>query len=359
MQTLLRQALDLLQPYPPLQALLIAILFLLLAKLGEWLIDRLVRRLAQSTRTRFDDRLLDMLHRPVFASIALFGLALAVLRLSLSERFEALNLNIIKTIAIWIWLVFALRFARLLIDMLSGRKKASVLLQPSTRPLLSNTLAILIVIAGAYAILEAWDINVTGLVASAGIVGLALSFAAQDTLSNLFAGLAILADRPYQLGDYIILDSGERGEVTQIGLRSTRLLTRDDVEITIPNSVMGNAKIINEAGGPVHRYRIRVPVGVAYGSDVDQVMQVLLAVAAAHPDIAAEPAARVRLRRFGDSSLDFELLGWIADPADRGRVQHELNCAIYKAFAAEQIEIPFPQRDLHIRQMPGQPPAAG
>lgn len=358
-QTLLQQALELLQPYPPLQALLTVLLFLLLARFGNWLIDRLLRRLVQRTRNRFDDRLLDLLHRPVFASIALFGLALAVLQLSLSERLETLNLNIIKTIAIWVWLVFGLRFARLAIELLSRRERASVFLQPSTRPLLSNALAILIVVAGAYAIFEAWDIDVTGLVASAGIVGLALSFAAQDTLSNLFAGIAILADRPYKLGDYIILDSGERGEVTQIGLRSTRLLTRDDVEITIPNSVMGNAKIINEAGGPVHRYRIRVPVGVAYGSDIDQVMQLLLDVAAAHGDITAEPAARVRLRGFGDSSLNFELLAWIRDPADRGRVQHELNCAIYKAFAAAGVEIPFPQRDLHIRQMPGQPPAAG
>ena len=144
-----------------------------------------------------------------------------------------------------------------------------------------------------------WDINVTGLVASAGIVGLALSFAAQDTLSNLFAGVAIMSDRPYELGDFIILDSGERGEVTKIGLRSTRLLTRDDVEISIPNGVMGATKIVNEAGGPPSRYRIRTQVGVAYGSDVDQVAEVLVSVAADHAKVLKSPEPRARFRAFG------------------------------------------------------------
>jgi small-conductance mechanosensitive channel len=224
--------------------------------------------------------------------------------------------------------------------------------QQTTEPLLKNAAAVLLFVAAAYTILIAWDVNVTGLVASAGILGLALSFAAQDTLANLFAGVAILADRPYQIGDYIILDSGERGQVTHIGLRSTRLLTRDDVEVSIPNSVMGNAKIVNEAGGPPSRYRIRASVGVAYGSDIDKVIEVLLGVATDHPKVHANPEPRARFRTFGESSLDFDLLCWIERPAHRGLVLHELNCAIYKRFGAEGIAIPFPQRDLYIKEMP-------
>ena len=137
-----------------------------------------------------------------------------------------------------------------------------------------------------------------------------------------------------------------------IGLRSTRLLTRDDVEISIPNSVMGNAKIVNEAGGPPARYRIRASVGVAYGSDIDKVIDVLVGVATEHPKVHATPELRARFRTFGESSLDFDLLCWIERPAERGLVLHELNCAIYKRFDAEGITIPFPQRDLYIKQMP-------
>ncbi len=146
----------------------------------------------------------------------------------------------------------------------------------------------------------------TAWVASAGIVGLALSFAAKDTLSNLFAGVSIIMDAPYKEGDYIILETGERGQVTEIGLRSTRILTRDDVEITIPNGIIGNGKIINEAGGPPSQHRIRAAVGVAYGSDIDQVMEVLVAVAIAHPEVLSIPEPRVRFRTFGDFALNFE-----------------------------------------------------
>ena len=184
------------------------------------------------------------------------------------------------------------------------------------------------------------------------MLGIAVGFAAKDTLANLFSGVFIVADAPYKLGDYIILDSGERGMVTHVGLRSTRLLTRDDIEITVPNSVMGSAKIINESGGPYTKMRVRVKVGVAYGCDVDHVCETLLAVCEEHEGLCKDPAPRVRMRGFGDSSLDFELLAWIEQPVDRGRTAHELYMETYKKFAAENIEIPFPQRDLHIKEMP-------
>jgi small-conductance mechanosensitive channel len=208
-------------------------------------------------------------------------------------------------------------------------------------------------------VLLAWNINVTAWLASAGILGLAISFAAKDTLANLFAGVFILADAPYKLGDYIVLDTGERGEVTHIGIRRTRLLTRDDVEITIPNSIMGNVKITNEAGGPHESYRIRIQVGVAYGSDIDQVHTVLEEVAREHPEVMQTPSPRVRFRAFGDSSLDHELLCWVEKPVRRGLVSHLPYTEIYKRFIAEGIEIPFPQRDVHLKKTPAATGADG
>ena len=160
------------------------------------------------------------------------------------------------------------------------------------------------------------------------------------------------SDNIGDITDTIILDSGERGVVTEIGLRSTRILTRDDIEITVPNGIIGNSTITNEAGGPPSQHRIRIGVGVAYGSDLDQVIDTLQEVARDNEDILGNPEPRVRFRQFGDSSLNFELLGWIAEPANRGRVKHELNCSVYRAFNEEGIQIPFPQRDLHVRTMP-------
>jgi small-conductance mechanosensitive channel len=189
------------------------------------------------------------------------------------------------------------------------------------------------------------------------VVGIAVGFAARDTLANLFAGFFIIADAPYQVGDYVVLDTGERGEVTRVGIRSTRLLTRDDVEVIIPNSLMAGTKIINESGGRWVKFRIRTAVGVAYGSDVDAVVALLEGVARMNEAVCRDPEPRVRMRGFGDSSLNFELLCWVDHPSERGLVTHELFMAIYKALNAAGIEIPFPQRDLWVRALP--PAAAG
>jgi small-conductance mechanosensitive channel len=180
------------------------------------------------------------------------------------------------------------------------------------------------------------------------IIGIAVGFAARDTLANLISGVSIVADAPYKIGDYIVLDSGERGIVTSLGIRSTRLLTRDDVEVSIPNAVIGNAKITNESGGPWVKQRIRIPVGVAYGSDTAEVVNVLESVAGDNPDVVQRPEPRVRMRAFGPSSLDFELLCWINHPEDRGRVRHELFLEIDRQFREHEIVIPFPQQDVYL-----------
>ncbi len=186
------------------------------------------------------------------------------------------------------------------------------------------------------------------LITGLGIGGLAVALAGREALSNIIGTVMIILDRPFSLGDYIVLGDGQRGAVTQVGLRSTRIRTRDDILISIPNSVIANAKMINESA-PVSMSRIRVGVGVGYGSDLKILEQTLLDVAGQNPAVLPDPAPRIRFRRFGDSALDFELLCWIALPGLRGRTTHELNWAINEAFRKQGIEIPFPQRDIHIR----------
>jgi MscS family membrane protein len=195
---------------------------------------------------------------------------------------------------------------------------------------------------------EYFGIPVNAVFASAGIAGFAVAMAAKDTLSNLFGGVTIFMDRPFRPGDYIVLDNNERGEVVQIGLRSTRIQTRDDVMITIPNSIITNTKIVNQSS-PNPMFRVRVKIGVAYGADIKQVETILIAQVRSDPLAARYPEPRVRFRQFGDSSLDFELLCWAKRPHDRGRLMHNLNTGIYNAFAEAGIEIPFPQRDVHLK----------
>ena len=192
-----------------------------------------------------------------------------------------------------------------------------------------------------------FGLSITAVFASAGIAGLAIAMAARETLANFFGGISILLDKPFTTGNYIILDSGERGEVVDIGLRSTRILTRDEILICIPNSVITNVKIVNESA-PAPRFRIRIKVGVAYGTDVEQVEEILMKLARKNELAANNPAPRVRFRAFGDSSLDFELLCWARRPEEKGRLIHSLNKEIYNALNKAGIIIPFPQRDVHL-----------
>lgn len=346
------QLLELLAQIAPnryLQALVIILLFLGLAKVLDILVTRVVKGWLEKTRIKIDDQVLEIIHKPVFLSIILFGLALATERIEFKESIHFLTLSGLKTVAIVFWALAATKFLKLLLDLVSHDQSQFKLVQDRTLPLFNNLLILLVTGLSIYILFLVWNIDLTAWMASAGILGLAISFAAKDTLANLFSGVFIMADAPYQLGDFIVLDSGERGDVTNIGIRSTRILTRDDVEITVPNSIMGNTKVTNEAGGRHEKFRIRVKVGVAYGSDLDKVHAVLEDVAATLPDVCKSPAPRVRFRTFGNSSLDHELLCWVRKPVLRGKVLHMLNTAVYKRFEKEGIDIPFPQQDLHVR----------
>jgi small-conductance mechanosensitive channel len=286
------------------------------------------------------------------------GLAVATDQLQLDPGVTTFTHRALATVALVVWFVFVQRASSLLLSGAKGNPDRFRAVEERTFPLFDNFAKLIILAAAVYLAITIWHVDATAWLASAGIVGLAVGFAAKDTLSNLFAGIFIIADAPYQIGDYILLDSGERGKVEHIGLRSTRLLTRDDIEVTVPNAVMGTALITNETQGP-SRQRLRVKVGVAYGCDIDQVREVLLEVAGSDEGVCPTPEPRVRFRSFGESGLDLELLVWVPHPELRGRILDTLNTTIYKRFAAAGIEIPYPKRDLYIKAMPGTEDALG
>ena len=252
--------LSFLGPAPVLQILAAVAGFLLLAVIVDVVAGLLLRHAFRQWPAQSGEQLVRAARQPVFSSILLLGLLIALSAFDLGEGVERRLDAIVDTLLILIWVVFGVRATGVILAGLGRRQPPPAFAQPTTATLMRNTMVVVLGLAGIYGILLAWDVNVTGLVASAGILGLALSFAAQDTLGNLIAGISILTDKPYGIGDYIVLDSGERGAVTHIGLRSTRLLTRDDVEVSIPNGVMGKAKIVNESGSPQRKYRLRVPI---------------------------------------------------------------------------------------------------
>ncbi len=331
-------------------AMVIILGYIILAKIVGVFIDKALKRLASLTQIAFDDQLIAFIHRPVVLTIMFWGPLHVAVSSHLSSPWDFIVINGIKTMIILVWWLptahfiatFKFKEPHLLSDKAKIGREVFLLFR--------NMLRILIMVAGIIAILMVWNVSLTPLFASAGIAGIAVALAAKDSLANFFGGISIFMDRSYKVGDYIILDSGERGEVVDIGIRSTRIKTRDDVLITIPNSVMANAKIINESA-PVPRFRIRVPVGVAYGTDLKMVSDLLVDIALKDPDVARSPRPRARIRRFGDSSIDFELLCWVNEPSLKGRVTHQLLMAIDRGFKEKGIEIPFPQRDIHLRDM--------
>ncbi|WP_223787426.1 mechanosensitive ion channel family protein [Marinicella meishanensis] len=341
------------QSIPLLAFVVVVVLGYVVAKIGVAIFSKSLTQITKRTKSDVDDQLIETLRRPFFLTIFFFFLGMAVKTVGLSPALESNLIRVLASILVFSWMMRGFKVLHLLLKSLSSLKDKFELIQPKTIPLFELIGKILLIGLGSYILLVIWGINPTAWLASAGVIGIAVGFAAKDTLANLFSGFFIIADTPYKVGDFVNLDSGERGMVTHVGMRSTRLLTRDDIEITIPNNVIGNAKIINESSGRWEKSRIRIQVGAAYGSDVKQVCEVLEKVAKAHPDVVKNPAARVRMRAFGASSLDFELLAWIPTPVLRGRIKHELHMQVYEAFNQAGIEIPYTKQDLYIKEFPG------
>ena len=334
---------------PVIQAILYVIGSLMVAKLADWIITTVLSRLANRTSSTIDDRIIQILHRPIYYSILFMGLGISITLLQLPEIITFIFIGLFKSMAILIWSVALFQAFMHFINWYSQQTKGKSIVQTHTLPLFDNVGKVIIFMVAVYFIFISWDFNVTGWLASTTIVAMVVALAAKDTVANLFAGFFIMADTPYKPGDYINLDGGERGYVKHIGLRSTRIMTRDDIEITLPNSLIANSKIIYESGGPMEKERVRITLSVAYGSDIDQVRSILMDIAQNNENVCKKPEPRMRFRTFGDSGLNIQLLFWIEKPEDKGRITDELNTAIYKRFNKDRIEIPFPQRTLHIK----------
>lgn len=343
---------DKLQTNPWILSIIVLVLGFFIAKGVQWFIKSLIGKIAEKTPGDFDDKLAPLLSKTAFTFIFFLTVIVSIEALDLSEGIDRFLKRFVVSILILSLMSKLLKATKLVLNALANSKNRFKFVEERTIPILDISSKILIVGAALYFLILSWGIDPTAWLASAGIIGIAVGFAAKDTLANLFSGFFIVADSPYKLGDYIILDTGERGRVTHVGIRSTRLLTRDDVEITIPNSVIGNAKIVNESGGPWEKTRIRVDVGVSYDSDLDFVHDVLMELVKERDDIANNPTPRVRYRAFGASSIDLQLMAWINYPEQKGLITHKLIMDIHKTFRDKGIEIPYSKHDLYVKEFP-------
>ncbi|HEY2568945.1 MAG TPA: mechanosensitive ion channel domain-containing protein [Candidatus Udaeobacter sp.] len=205
-----------------------------------------------------------------------------------------------------------------------------------------------VLIIGIIVVLENSGIHIGTLAVFAGAVGVGVGFGLKNIASNFISGLLILAERPIAIGDRIEV-AGITGQVRQIRARSTVIVTNDNIAMIVPNEKFIDSPVTNWTHTD-RRVRFRLPVGVAYDSDVNKVREALIAAAREHPATLSEPAPDAFLQKFGDNSIDFELVVWSEEMSQRpSRFRSDLNYLICKHLAAAGISIPFQQHDLHIR----------
>lgn len=212
-------------------------------------------------------------------------------------------------------------------------------------PVIANLLTVVVIIVALLMLLDIWGIDVTPLLASAGILGIVIGYAARDTIANLAAGISIYFDRTFVVGDFISLPTGERGTVVDISVRSTTILTRENMTVTVPNAEFNRQRVTNETA-PVRPRMLRLDVGVAYGSDLEAVEGAMLDAAESVDLVTDHQEPKVRFRSFDDSAIVAQLQCYIEHPSTRGAATDALIREIDANFDDRGVKIPFPQREL-------------
>jgi MscS family membrane protein len=339
--------------HPILQATLIVAIGLLVGVLADKFAARTEKKLDAKSDDSIGSTVIRTCRYPIRISFSILGYWIALLQLNPIPQVRYIIIGILASWAILMWTMALFKVQSTLIMGAAALPKRFRAITKQTIPAWEMGVHSLLVVIAAYFFFLAWEFDITGWLASAGILGVVIGFGAKDTVANLFAGVGILADSPYKLGDFLLLDTGERGRVSDIGLRSTRLLTLDEMEIIIPNSQMSTAKIINESGGPRECERIHIIVNVAYGTPVEQVRTLLLDCANQTEGVLRNDPNRIATVQFiemAEFSLRFKLLCFIGHPEIQPLVIDRLNTAVYNALVETGIEIPFPKRDVRMIQ---------
>ncbi len=246
-----------------------------------------------------------------------------------------------------LFLTATLMLGRFTRNMLMNRILTRLDLDASMRYTLSRVTYYVIVILGVLISFQFVGIDLSSLAVIFGLLSVGIGFGLQNITSNFISGLIVLFERPIAVGDRVSV-GGVEGDVTEINIRSTKIRTLNNISIIVPNQEFVGSQVTNYSHGDP-TYRLDLEVGVSYGSDLDTVLKALDEVASEHPEVMKQPPWQVHLRNFGDSSWDMQLRVWIPDVKKHHIIRNELNQAIVRKFAAYNVEIPFPQRDIHIR----------
>ena len=348
---------------PSLTALLLGGLAYLV---GGWILRGVKHHIAAKTETDLDDELVHAIHR-VFRLTVVAGVLwqildtwVPVLGAENTDRqwipYETQPRDWVW--GVWIGLVFIplSRFLGHLIRSFESRvlaRSSETALDETALPMINKFIQFAVIALGLLLAMTHLGIQIAPFLAGAGVVGLALSLAAKDTLSNLIAGVLLIMDRPFQVGDRIELwnaplETGTWGDVIEIGLRATKIRNPDNLVVVVPNNEIMQRDIINYTMSGEH-IRLRIPFSCAYDSDIEQAKRLLKEAAAEVPGVQMDPEPIVIVRGFGPSEVNLELRVWIKEARHRRRIADEITEIAMLKFHAGGVEIPYPKRELYIK----------
>ncbi|MBJ6726227.1 mechanosensitive ion channel family protein [Geomesophilobacter sediminis] len=295
----------------------------------------------------FDSRMLERSTPPIQFLVNCTGWYLAISRLHIPEK-----LHLVASGALFVAIVVVLtNIAYRIADEALLRYGARVAGEEMSRqlmPLVQKLVSIFLIGTALIITLKHFNYDILSLVTALGVGSLAIGLAAKDTLANMVSGFTLMLDRPFRIGDVIELGN-KSGEVIDIGLRSTKIKGADSTYLIIPNSELCNTTLVNMAL-PDSRVKVKVPLGVAYGTDVAAAKELLVQTALAVPGVVAEPGPEVYFTNFGESALNLNLFFWVADYRQQAVVVDRINSAIAGAFITHGIIMPFPTRTVFIEK---------
>ena len=316
----------------------------LLARLVRWASKRYLGE--ERGETSLDRAVLAEVHTPLSVTIGLMGIYFSLVVLDLVESTPNL-LAAMLTILVVLWGRASIRIGDRWIEHLQNADGTY-----EFAPIFQNLWTLTVVGGAVLLLISIWNLEVTPFLASAGLIGIVLGFAAQDAISNLIGGIALYFDNTYKVGDVIRVEGDMRGTVTDVGIRSTTVLTQDNLLVTVPNSVLNSTQVVNESA-PQRHMRLRIPLSAAYGTDYREVEEIALEVCQECQLIRDTPRPQVLFGEFGDSALIFELRAFINHPLVEKRAIDKVNRGVYDAFEEAGITIPFPQRELSFLEESG------
>ena len=337
---------------PYFDSFLILLLFFTLSKLVVFISTKILLKIAKKTKTNIDDLIVAKSNGAISLVLFLIGLRLAILPLGIRPSISNLVQDIIRFLIIIVLTYIAIVISDILLDSWGKRhgEKNHSIFNDEVIPIFKKFLRIFISFLGILFLLPILGIQIGPLLTSLGIAGIAIAFALQSTLGNIFGGASILIDKSVRVNDIIKLDNETIGTIVEVGLRSTKIKTFDNELVTIPNGKLADSKIINFLQ-PDPTIRFAVDFGVEYGSDTSMVRKIVLDVVKKVPEVLTKPKPKVLMIEMGDSAVKFTVLFWVAGYSDKYDDTKALVVEnVYNALRKGGIGIPFPTRTVYLKK---------